>query len=46
MKNILVGIDFHDYSETLINKALKLSKPFNSKIWLLHVAAPDPDFIG
>lgn len=46
MKNILVGIDFHDYSETLINKALELAKPFNSKIWLLHVAAPDPDFIG
>lgn len=46
MKNILVGIDFHEKTEILIDKAFELSKPYNSKIWLLHVAAPDPDFVG
>ncbi len=46
MKNILVAIDFHDKTSFLIEKTLELAKVFNSKVWLLHVAAPDPDFVG
>ena len=46
MKNILLGIDFHDKTETLIQKAVAFTKQINAKLWLLHVAAPDPDFIG
>lgn len=46
MKNILVGIDFDDNSELLIQKAVELAEKFNAKIWLLHVAAPEPDFVG
>lgn len=46
MKNILVAIDFHDKTQILIDEAIKFAKVFNSKIWLLHVAAPDPDFVG
>lgn len=46
MKNILIGIDFHDDSWTLINKAIEISKPTNAKIWLLHASAPHPDFVG
>lgn len=46
MKNILVGIDFDDNSEILINKTVELAEKFNSKIWLVHVAAPEPDFVG
>jgi len=23
-----------------------LAEPFNSKLWLMHIAAPDPDFVG
>lgn len=46
MKNILVGIDFDDNSEILIQKAMEIAEKFNSKIWLLHVAAPEPDFVG
>jgi nucleotide-binding universal stress UspA family protein len=46
MKNILVAIDFHDKTQILIDSAIKFAKVFDSKIWLLHVAAPDPDFVG
>ena len=47
MKNILVAINFEKNASKLVSKAEELAKPFGSKIWLLHVAEPDPDsFIG
>ena len=46
MKSILVGIDFKQNSDLLIDKAIELAEKFNSKIWLLHAAAPEPDFVG
>ena len=46
MKNILVTIDFEEQGQVLIEKAAELAKKFKAKLWLVHVAAPDPDFIG
>lgn len=46
MKNILVTIDFEEKGQVLIDKAAELAKKFKSKLWLIHVAAPDPDFVG
>lgn len=46
MKNILLGIDFHDKTDELIRKSVEFAKLINAKLWLLHVAAPDPDFVG
>lgn len=46
MKNILVGIDFHEETDKLINETIKYTKPFKPKIWLLHTAAPNPAFVG
>ena len=46
MKNILVTIDFNDNEQVLIDMAFQLAEKFNSKIWLIHIAAPDPDFVG
>ncbi len=46
MKNILVSIDFNNNEQLLIDKALEMAKVFNAKVWLLHVAAPEPEFIG
>jgi len=46
MKNILVTIDFDLKTSILIDKAYELAKAFDSKIWLVHIAAPDPDFVG
>ena len=46
MKNILVCVDFLEGDKILIEKSSELVKPFGSKIWLIHIAAPDPDFVG
>jgi nucleotide-binding universal stress UspA family protein len=46
VKNILVAIDFDKNVDVLIDKAFELAIKFNSKIWLMHIAAPDPDFVG
>lgn len=46
MKNILVTLDLDKKESLLIDKGLQLAKAFNSKIWLLHITAPDPHFVG
>ena len=46
MKNILVAIDIGEEEEMLIQKAIELAKRFQAKIWLIHVSAPDPDFVS
>lgn len=46
MKNILVTIDFNIKEQLLIDKAFQLAEAFGSKLWLMHIAAPDPDFVG
>ncbi len=46
MKNILVSIDFNEQEDLLMDKAYEVAKAFNAKIWLVHIAAPDPDFVG
>ncbi|WP_299523310.1 universal stress protein [Winogradskyella sp.] len=46
MKNILLPIDFKGNEQLLLDKAYEIAEKFNSKVWLIHVAAPDPDYIG
>lgn len=46
MKNILVPIDLNENEEIVIEKALEFGKAFKAKIWLLHVSAPEPEFVG
>ncbi len=46
MKNILVSIDFHKKEELLIDKAFQLAESFDSNLWLMHIAALEPDFVG
>lgn len=46
MKNILVAIDFINNEKLLIDSAFSLAERFGAKIWLVHIAAPDPDFVG
>ncbi len=46
MKNILIAIDIGEKEEILIQKAIELAKKFNSKIWIVHASAPDPDFVS
>ena len=46
MKSILAAVDFSDISSEVIQQAAKIAQCFSSKLWLIHVAAPEPDFVG
>ena len=46
IKNILVAVDFNDSIGDLMNYANELGKKFKAKVWVLHVADPEPDFVG
>jgi nucleotide-binding universal stress UspA family protein len=46
MKNILATIDFYGSERLIIDKAFEMAKAFDAKIWLLHVVAPEPEFVG
>ncbi len=46
MQNILVPIDFSEATDKILNMAKNQAKAFHAKVWLIHVAAPDPDFVG
>lgn len=46
MNNILVTIDFDENTGLLVNQGFEMGQKFEAKVWLLHIAAPEPDFIG
>ena len=46
IQNILVAVDFGKDDEILLSRALQIAGKFSSKIWVVHIAAPDPDFVG
>ncbi len=46
MKPILVAIDFSELSEEVLERATKLARAFAADLVLLHIVAPDPDFVG
>lgn len=46
MKKILVAIDFSEITPKIITQALILAQATSSKLWLIHIAAPEPDFVG
>ena len=46
MHSILVPIDFSDATDSIVAWAAALAECFGSRLWLLHVAAPEPEFVG
>jgi nucleotide-binding universal stress UspA family protein len=46
MKTILVPVDFSDVSEKVVETAAEVAAAFGSKVVLLHVAEPEPEFVG
>tara|TARA_Y100000782_G_scaffold112079_1_gene141479 strand:+ start:1139 stop:1579 length:441 start_codon:yes stop_codon:yes gene_type:complete len=46
MKNILIALDLKSDQEKLLAQGETFAKAFNAKLWLVHVAAPNPDFAG
>lgn len=45
MKNILITVEFDTNTQKLIDTGSLLAEKFHSKIWLIHIAAPEPDFV-
>lgn len=43
---ILVAIDLEAGSDRLLAEALRYGQAFNATIDIIHVAEPDPDFVG
>jgi nucleotide-binding universal stress UspA family protein len=43
MKNILTPIDFSDITKEVIEQAANVARTFSAKLWLIHVASPEPD---
>lgn len=46
MKNILVAIDFDASTPKLVEHAKAIGKAFDAKLWLIHIAPEEPDFVG
>lgn len=46
MKNILLALDLKPSDQQLIMQAKSLASKFKSKIWIIHITAPEPDFVG
>ncbi len=45
-KNILVAVDFDDRSEVLLSYASNLALKYDAQLWIVHIAAPEPQFVG
>lgn len=46
MSHILAAIDFSDLTDAVVEQATTIGKALGARVTLLHVAAPDPDFVG
>jgi nucleotide-binding universal stress UspA family protein len=46
IKNILVAVDFVGHDEEVLDCARQMAHKFEAKTWIVHIAAPDPDFVG
>jgi nucleotide-binding universal stress UspA family protein len=43
---ILVAIDLSECTETILRETQNIAGSLSAEVWLLHVAEPDPDFVG
>ncbi len=46
MKNILAPLDLKTDTSKVLGHAVEIARARQAKLWLLHVAAPNPDFVG
>ncbi len=46
MEAVLAAVDFSSITEKVTEHAADLARTHQAKLWLLHVAAPEPDFVG
>ena len=43
---LLVAVDFSDPTERILKVARRLAKSLEAKVWVVHAAEPEPDFVG
>ena len=46
VRTILAAVDFSEVSKTVVEQAALLAEAFSAELTLIHVAAPNPDFVG
>lgn len=46
MRQLLVPVDFSPVTAAVLDHAARLAKGFGAEVTLLHVAAPEPEFVG
>jgi len=44
--NIVVCVDLSESTEKVVSAAAEIARAVSAKLWLLHIAEPEPDFIG
>lgn len=44
--NIIAAIDFSDVTAAVVARAADLASALGARLWLIHVATPQPDFMG
>ncbi len=45
MQTIIAAIDFSDVTQAVLDHAAKLAGAFGAKVYIIHVAAPEPSFV-
>ncbi|HLV53105.1 MAG TPA: universal stress protein [Cryomorphaceae bacterium] len=45
-ENVIVAIDQEDRTHVLVDRATDFCELVGAKLWVLHVADPEPDFVG
>ena len=45
-KNVIVAIDQEERTHFLVDRATDFCELVGAKLWVLHVADPEPDFVG
>lgn len=46
MRNIVAAIDFSERSDAVLRVSIRQALAFGAQLWLVHVAAPEPGFVG
>lgn len=46
MQNIMIALDYGERQSEILKMGLQIASKFLSNVFLVHVAGPEPDFVG
>ncbi len=46
LMNVLIAVNFSEHTQNFLDGIVKLLRDSLGAVWLLHVAEPEPDFVG